>query len=91
MPSSKGYIRDYKREAEIESPERIKQRIMRMRARRFFEKNMGSSIPPNMDVDHIKPLSKGGSNTQHNLQLQQRNANRSYPRNKKGGMRSKND
>ena len=91
MPSSKNYVRNYKREAEIESPERIKQRLMRVRARRSFESSLGHPIPSNMDVDHKKPLSKGGSNTQHNLQLQQRNANRSYPRNKKGGMRSKYD
>lgn len=91
MPSSKNYVRDYKREAEIETPERQKQRLMRVRARRAFESALGRPIPPGMDVDHKKPLNKGGSNTKHNLQLQQSSPNRSFPRNKKGGMRSRYD
>ena len=90
MPSSPGYRRNYLQEAATESPERIKQRVMRMRARRAFESSLGHPIPPGMDVDHIKPLSKGGGN-KHNLQLQQSSANRSFPRNKKGGMRSSRD
>ena len=62
-----------------------------MQARRDFEAKLGHVIPPNMDVDHKKPLSKGGTNTMHNLQLQQKNANRSYPRTKMGKMKSQYD
>ncbi len=91
MPSSKNYVRNYRQEALAESPERQKQRVLRMRARRAFETSLGHPIPIGMDVDHKKPLNKGGSNTKHNLQLQQKNANRSYPRNSKGGMKSKYD
>ena len=87
MPSSKGYIRDYKREAEIESPTRVKHRLLRMRARRAFEKGLGHSIPPGMDVDHKKELGQGGDNSKHNLQLQNRSINRSYKRTKTGRMK----
>lgn len=91
MPSAPGYKRNYEQEAAAESAKRQKQRGFRVKARRAFEKALGREIPPGMDVDHIKPLSRGGSNTKHNLQLQISGANRSYSRNKKGGMRSPND
>jgi hypothetical protein len=91
MPSSPGYIRNYKQEAAAESPARRHQREMRIQARRSFEKSLGRPIPPGMDVDHRKPLSKGGSNTTGNLGLQSAKTNRSYPRTHKGAMKSKYD
>jgi len=91
MPSSPGYIRDYKREAAIETPERQRQRQMRVKARRAFAMTLGHPIPQGMDVDHRRPLSKGGSNKKTNLGLQKASSNRSYPRTKSGSMRSKFD
>ena len=34
------------------------------------------------DVDHVKPLSKGGSNAKGNLKVKSAHNNRSYARNK---------
>ncbi len=33
------------------------------------------------DIDHVKPLSKGGTNTKSNLRLKSPSANRSFSRN----------
>ncbi len=38
-------------------------------------------------IDHIKPLSKGGSNKRSNLRAESARKNESYPRTKKGAMR----
>lgn len=91
MPSSPGYKRDYAAEAAAESDTRRRQRAMRVKARRAFEKALGHPIPAGQDVDHKKPLSKGGSNKPSNLGLQSASSNRSYPRTKKGAMKSKYD
>ena len=91
MPSSKNYVRDYKQEAASETPKRKTQRAQRMAARRAYEKAAGEPVPPGYDVDHRKPLSKGGSNRKGNLGLQRSSANRSYPRTKSGAMKSKYD
>jgi len=40
------------------------------------------------DVDHIKPLSKGGSNVQGNLRLTSKGTNRSFERNKDSSLKS---
>lgn len=91
MPSSPHYIRDYAQEGRAESDNRRKQRAMRNAARRAFEKAIGHPIPDGYDVDHRKPLSKGGSNSRGNLGLQKSSSNRSYPRTSSGSMKSKRD
>ena len=91
MPSSPNYVRNYSQEAAAESPKRKHQRAERVIARRIFEKAVGHKIPVGYDVDHIDPLSKGGSNLRSNLQLQKSSANRSYPRTKTGAMKTKYD
>lgn len=40
-----------------------------------------------MDVDHIKPLIKGGKTTKDNLRVKTASANRSYPRTSKARMK----
>jgi hypothetical protein len=40
------------------------------------------------DLDHIKPLSKGGANTLGNARAVTKSANRSFSRNKDGSMKS---
>lgn len=91
MPSAPGYKRDYAQEYKAEDATRRKQRSMRNAARAAYEKASGSPIPAGMDVDHRKPLSKGGSNAKSNLGLQKASSNRSYPRTKTGAMKSQSD
>jgi HNH endonuclease len=58
---------------------------IRHRARRL-ELKLGM-VKPGQDVDHIKPISKGGTNDPSNLRPRSEHANRSYPRNKDGSMK----
>jgi 5-methylcytosine-specific restriction endonuclease McrA len=39
------------------------------------------------DVDHKKPLSKGGGNGKSNLRVTSKNSNRSFARKKNGAMK----
>jgi hypothetical protein len=39
------------------------------------------------DVDHVKPLSKGGGTTSGNLRVTSASANRSYARNKDNSVK----
>ena len=87
MPSAPGYVRDYRQESKAETPKRKTDRAKRMAARRAYEKASGQPIPSGYDVNHIKPLSKGGSNKPSNTNLRDSNRNRSYPRTKTGSMK----
>lgn len=40
------------------------------------------------DIDHIKPLSRGGSNSQSNQRVTSASTNRSFSRNSDGSMKS---
>lgn len=53
-------------------PEHIKERSERNKARRM----MGLKVGDPREVDHIKPLSKGGSNSKRNLRIVSRKTNR---------------
>lgn len=90
MPSSKGYKRDYAQEYKT-----AKHRgevgtghgsgsAERHRLRRKMLK-LGL-VKAGQDVDHVKALSKGGSNTVKNARAVSPHANRSFPRNHRGGM-----
>jgi 5-methylcytosine-specific restriction endonuclease McrA len=67
-------IRNYKKEyAQYHSkPEQRKNRSERNKARR----KLGLKIGDKREVDHVKPLSKGGSNSKTNLKITSRSANR---------------
>ncbi len=91
MPSSKDYVRDYDKEYAT-SKARGEQGTgsdsdgaKRQRARRQALK-LGM-VKPGQDVDHKKPLSKGGSNAVSNLRAQSPSANRSFPRKSDGSMK----
>ena len=69
------------------SPEQRKKRAMRNKARRKMEKKHGKSALRGKDVDHRRPLAKGGGNGSGNLRLSSRSSNRSFRRTRNAGMK----
>ena len=93
MPSSPGYKRDYKQERKtaIRRGETLgsdSDNAKRKRLRRAMEKDGKVHKGDGKDVDHKKPLSKGGSNGKSNARVVSKGANRSFPRNSDGSMKS---
>jgi len=72
-----GPNRDYKAEyADYHGkPKNIKSRSEVTMARKKVEKKQGD-LPKTMEVDHIKPVSKGGTNANKNLRVVSRTVNR---------------
>ena len=66
--------RDYKKEYEEyhSKPKQKRNRAKRNKAR----KEMGLKVGDPREVDHIKPLSKGGGNSRSNLRAVSRTTNR---------------
>lgn len=90
MASSENYKRDYKQEYAT-SKKRGEQGTgsdsggaKRMRLRREMLK-MGM-VKPGQDVNHKKPLSKGGGNTTKNAEATSPSKNRSFKRKPDGSM-----
>ena len=74
------YKRDYAKEyAKSREPKQRQANILRKRARR----KMGLEQGDEREVDHIKPLSKGGSNADSNLRVVSRKTNRTKADKKK--------
>jgi len=74
MPYQKNGKRDYKKELEWEKkkkPSRVKDRAKRNAAR----KKMGLKVGDPRQVDHKKPLSRGGSNKKSNLRVVSKKTN----------------
>lgn len=67
-------------------PEVKKKRAERNKARREYEKAHGD-LPSNVDVDHKKPLAKGGATKLSNLRAVSASKNRSFPRTKTARMK----
>ena len=67
--------------------EQKKNRAKRNAARRQLAKEGRVSKGDGMDVDHKKPLSKGGSSAATNLRAVSKTVNRSFPRTKKGAIK----
>jgi hypothetical protein len=82
-------VRDYKDEyAKYHSkPEQIKKRAQRNAARAEVKKKVGAAAIKGKDVDHKKPIAKGGTNTAGNLRVKSPSANRSFPRTANAGMK----
>ena len=73
MPEKRNYNYDLKYQS---SPEQVKNRVARNKARRNLTKKLGESALKGKDVDHRKPLSKGGSTKGSNLRLRSVSSNR---------------
>ena len=82
--SKRNYTREY---ANYQGkPEQIRNRSNRNHARRAYEKAHGN-LPSSMDVDHVKPIVKGGGNGARNLVARNRSSNRSFRRTRSARMR----
>jgi 5-methylcytosine-specific restriction endonuclease McrA len=80
--------RDYKKQQAYDGkPSVVKDRAKRNAARRELEKEGKVSKGDGKDVDHKKPLSKGGSTSRSNLRVTSKSANRSFARKKNGAMK----
>jgi hypothetical protein len=87
MPSSPGYIRNYKQEDKAKAtPAEIHKRVLRNKARRDLMKKGLVHKGDGKEVDHIKPLSKGGTAAASNLRVVSASANDSFKRNAKGAL-----
>lgn len=67
-------------------PEQIHNRSLRNQARREYEATHGN-VSSKVDIDHRKPLVQGGGNSASNLRPRSQHANRSFPRNRRAGMK----
>jgi 5-methylcytosine-specific restriction endonuclease McrA len=81
-PSKEQYKKYYKKYHS--STKAKKQRAARNKARREAEKEGKVRKGDGKEVDHIKPLSKGGTNAKSNRRVVSRRTNRSFARNSKG-------
>jgi 5-methylcytosine-specific restriction endonuclease McrA len=78
--------RPYKKEYEQQKARgELPARMERQKARREMDKKgikRGDKV-----IDHIKPLSKGGTNAPSNLRLEARSKNASFSRNSDGSLK----
>lgn len=85
----KGGKRDYATEyAKYHSkPKQRKNRSLRTVARNQANADGRTHKGDGKDLDHIKPLSKGGSNAKSNTRVVSQHTNRSFARKKNGSMK----
>lgn len=84
MPSSPGYVRNYKQEAKYHStPDQKAKRASRGRARYGLIKKGRVRVGDGKDVDHAN--TNANDNSPSNLRVQSKSTNRSFKRNKLGG------
>lgn len=83
MPT-KAEDRNYKKEANAETPARQEARRQRMAARYAYEKKNGD-LPTSTQVDHKKAISQGGTNDPKNLRAIPKKQNESFKRAGPGG------
>ena len=83
-------VRDYERENRLynSKPEQVKNRTIRITTRRQSNASGLTHLHDGMDIDHIKPLSKGGSSGKSNLRVVPASTNRSFSRNANSSVKS---
>lgn len=79
------YKQEYKQSQSSEDEK--KRRAMRNAARREAERDGKVHKGDGKDIDHKKPLIKGGGNGKSNLRVTSKSSNRSFARTKKAGMK----
>lgn len=89
MPYMTDGKRDYKKQNEkYDGKESVKKdRAARNAARALLKKEGVVSKGDGKDVDHKKPLSKGGSNARSNLRAVKASTNKSFARKSDGAMK----
>jgi hypothetical protein len=89
MPYKNKADRDYRNEYDAYqgTPEQIKNRAKRNKARAEMAKEGRVHKGDGKDVDHKVPLSKGGTTGKKNLAVKSVKANRSYRRNSDGSVK----
>lgn len=88
MPSSKNYVRDHKRERETARQRgELALNAPRKQARRDLEKEGLVKPFDGKDINHKKPLSKGGGTGRSNLEAIPASKNRSFKRKSDGSMK----
>lgn len=91
MPSSANYKRDYAQEYQTQKRRgesgtgSTSGNAKRHKLRRLALKK--KRVAKGQDVDHVKPLSKGGANTLGNARSTTPSKNRSFPRKADGSMK----
>ena len=75
--------RNYRRENEVtkSKPKNIAKRVARNKARREAIRKGRVSVGDGKELDHIKPISKGGSNKKSNIRITTKSQNSSFDRN----------
>jgi len=89
MPYMTNGKRDYRKQYDNYDgqPAAKKARAKRNAARSMMEQDGRVSKGDGKEVDHKRPLSKGGSNSKDNLSVKSKSANRSFARTSTGKMK----
>lgn len=82
-------VRDYSQQRQYNAtPTATAKRVENNAARAKAIKSGKAAVGDGKDVDHIKPLSKGGSNASSNLRVVPASQNRSFARTSNSGLKS---
>lgn len=82
-------VRDYSQQRQYNAtPAATAKRVANNEARREAIRTGKAKVGDNTDVDHKKPLSKGGTNSTSNLRVVPRSANRSFARNSDSSLKN---
>ena len=82
-------VRDYSQQREYNaSPEATAKRVANNQARREAIQAGKARVGDGKDVDHVKPLSKGGTNSKSNLRVVSASENRSFSRGPNSELKS---